>query len=117
MRKKQNERSLNGAIRGRKRRREEKPVLGAPTAPREKRAYTSRLKSVAKEPAEPMSTKPDQINIPAQLVKELRERTGAGFSDCRAALVEAVGNIEEAINVLRKKGQPAAQKKAHREAT
>src|SRR3989442_6820778 len=93
------------------------PVLGTPTAPREKRAYTSRLKSVAKEPAEPMSTKPDQINIPAQLVKELRERTGAGFSDCRAALVEAGGNIEEAINVLRKKGQAAAQKNAQREGT
>jgi len=56
-------------------------------------------------------------NIPAQLVKELRERTGAGFSDCRAALVEAAGNLEDAIDVLRKKGQAAAQKKAAREAT
>lgn len=117
MRKQQRKRRAKLGTRRRKRRPEEKPVLGTPTAPREKRAYTSRLKSVAKEPAEPMSTKPDQINIPAQLVKELRERTGAGFSDCRAALVEAVGNIEEAINVLRKKGQAAAQKKAQREAT
>jgi len=56
-------------------------------------------------------------NIPAQLVKELRERTGAGFNDCRAALVEAVGDIEKAIDVLRRKGQAAAQKKAQREAT
>jgi len=64
-----------------------------------------------------MTAKPEQINISAQLVKELRERTGAGFSDCRAALVEAGGEIEQAINVLRKKGQAAAQKKAQREAT
>ena len=35
----------------------------------------------------------------AQLVKELRDRTGAGFADCRAALVEAAGDIEQAINV------------------
>src|SRR5271168_2434530 len=50
----------------------------------------------------------------AQLVKELRDRTGAGFSDCRAALVETGGDIEQAINVLRKKGQAAAAKKAQR---
>ena len=53
-------------------------------------------------------------NIPAQLVKELRDRTGAGFSDCRAALVEASGDIDQAISVLRKKGQAAAAKKAQR---
>ena len=64
-----------------------------------------------------MSTKPEQINIPAQLVKELRERTGAGFNDCRTALGQAGGDLEEAINVLRKKGQAAAQKKAQRAAT
>ena len=57
------------------------------------------------------------MQIPANLVKELRERTGAGFSDCRAALVEAAGDIEKAINILRKKGQAAAAKKAQREAT
>jgi len=50
-------------------------------------------------------------------VKELRERTNAGFSDCRAALVEAGGDIEKAISVLRKKGQAAAAKKAQREAS
>ncbi len=64
-----------------------------------------------------MTTKPEQVSIPAQLVKELRERSGAGFSDCRAALVEANGDITQAINVLRKRGQAAAEKKAHREAT
>lgn len=53
-------------------------------------------------------------NIPAQLVKELRERTGAGFSACREALIEAKGDLEQAINVLRKKGQAAAQKKSQR---
>ena len=57
------------------------------------------------------------MEIPAKLVKELRERTGAGFSDCRAALVEAGGVIEKAIEILRKKGQAAAAKKATREAT
>ncbi len=69
------------------------------------------------EPVEPMTTKPEQVNISAQQVKELRERTGAGFSDCRAALVEAAGDLEQAIDVLRKKGQAAAQRKAQREAT
>jgi len=57
------------------------------------------------------------MQIPANLVKELRERTGAGFSDCRAALVEAAGDVDKAINILRKKGQAAAAKKAQREAT
>jgi elongation factor Ts len=57
------------------------------------------------------------MEIPAKLVKELRERTGAGFSDCRAALIEASANIEKAIEILRKKGQAAAAKKAQREAS
>src|SRR5260370_41926163 len=64
-----------------------------------------------------MSTQQTAMEIPAKLVKELRERTGAGFSDCRAALVEANGNIEKAIDILRKKGQAAAAKKAKREAS
>ncbi|HKV24806.1 MAG TPA: translation elongation factor Ts [Candidatus Acidoferrum sp.] len=64
-----------------------------------------------------MSTQQPAMQIPAQLVKELRERTGAGFSDCRSALVEASGNIEKAIEILRKKGQAAAAKKAQREAS
>jgi len=57
------------------------------------------------------------MQIPAQLVKELRERTGAGFNDCRNALIEANGVIEKAIEILRKKGQAAAAKKAQREAS
>jgi elongation factor Ts len=61
-----------------------------------------------------MTTQSGGPNIPAQLVKELRERTGAGFTACREALIEAKGDIEHAISVLRKKGQAAAQKKAQR---
>ena len=64
-----------------------------------------------------MSTSKPVMDIPAKLVKELRERTNAGFSDCRAALVETNGDIEKAIDVLRKKGQAAAAKKATRAAT
>ena len=59
----------------------------------------------------------EQPNIPPTLVKELRERTSAGFSDCRAALVESGGDIEKAITILRKKGRSAAQKKAQRQAS
>jgi elongation factor Ts len=63
-----------------------------------------------------MATEPNGPgkNVSAQLVKDLRDRTGAGFTACRDALVEAKGDIEQAINVLRKKGQAAAQKKAQR---
>jgi elongation factor Ts len=57
---------------------------------------------------------PGKPNVPAQLVKELRDRTGAGFSDCRAALIEAEGDLEQAMGVLRKKGHAAAAKKAQR---
>jgi elongation factor Ts len=81
------------------------------------RASKPGTESRQKEPAPAMSTKPEQINIPAQLVKELRERTSAGFSDCRAALLEAGGDIEKAVKVLGKKGQAAAQKKAQRQAS
>src|SRR5258708_39828405 len=74
-----------------------------------------------------MSTSKPVMEIPAKLVKELRELTNAGFSDCRAALVEAAAQlgdsadnkklIEKAVEILRKKGQAAAAKKAPREAT
>src|ERR1700736_5350085 len=57
---------------------------------------------------------PGNSNISAQLVKELRDRTGAGFTACREALLESKGDIEQAINILRKKGRAAAQKKAQR---
>src|SRR5579863_2367113 len=64
-----------------------------------------------------MSTPNAAMEIPAKLVKELRDRTNAGFNDCRAALVEAAGDIEMAIAILRKKGQAAAAKKAQRQAS
>jgi elongation factor Ts len=52
--------------------------------------------------------------ISASAVKELRERTGAGMMDCKKALVESNGNMEEAIDWLRKKGLAKAAKKAGR---
>jgi elongation factor Ts len=63
-----------------------------------------------------MATAPDpgKRNVSAQQVKELRDRTGAGFTACREALIESGGDIEQAINHLRKKGQAAAAKKAQR---
>lgn len=52
--------------------------------------------------------------ITAQMVKELRESTGAGMMDCKKALVEAEGNMERAIDLLREKGLSKAAKKADR---
>jgi len=54
------------------------------------------------------------MQVTAQMVKELRERTGAGMMDCKAALAETGGDIEKAIDFLRKKGMAAAVKKAGR---
>lgn len=54
--------------------------------------------------------------ITAALVKELRERTGAGMMECKAALVEANGDIEAAIEAMRKSGQAKAAKKSGRTA-
>ncbi|ONN27329.1 elongation factor Ts [Thermosipho affectus] len=53
--------------------------------------------------------------ISAKLVKELRDRTGAGMMECKKALEEANGDIEKAIEVLRKRGIAKAAKKASRE--
>jgi elongation factor Ts len=61
-----------------------------------------------------MATAEGKPNVSAQQVKELRDRTGAGFTACREALVEGSGDVEQAINILRKKGQAAAAKKAQR---
>ncbi len=52
--------------------------------------------------------------ITASMIKELREKSGAGMVDCKKALVETNGNIEEAIELLRKKGMATASKKAGR---
>ncbi|MDI9493157.1 MAG: translation elongation factor Ts [Bacillota bacterium] len=52
--------------------------------------------------------------VSASMVKELRERTGAGMMDCKNALVEADGNMERAVELLREKGLAKAAKKAGR---
>jgi elongation factor Ts len=54
------------------------------------------------------------MEISAQSVKELREKTGVGMMDCKKALTEANGDMEQAIVLLRKKGLASAQKKASR---
>lgn len=56
-------------------------------------------------------------NISAADVKRLRETTGAGMMDCKNALVEAEGDFDKAIDILRKKGQKVAAKRADREST
>jgi elongation factor Ts len=55
--------------------------------------------------------------ISAQLVKELRETTGAGLMECKKALVEVDGDLEKAVTILRKRGVATAEKKAGRATT
>jgi len=57
------------------------------------------------------------MEISANAVKELREKTGAGFMDCKKALTETAGDVEKAIDYLRQKGVAAAAKKADRAVT
>lgn len=57
------------------------------------------------------------MEVNATLVKELREKTGAGMMDCKKALAETAGSLEKAVDYLRQKGLAAAAKKAHRVAT
>ena len=52
--------------------------------------------------------------ITAQMIKDLRERTGAGMADCKKALTECAADMEKAIEYLRKKGLASAAKKATR---
>ena len=52
--------------------------------------------------------------ITTQMIKELREKTGAGIVDCKKALQEANGDMEKAVEILRKKGAAKAAKKADR---
>ena len=54
------------------------------------------------------------MEISTQMIKDLRDRTGAGMSDCKKALVECGGDAEKAIEFLRKKGMASAAKKAGR---
>jgi len=57
------------------------------------------------------------VQINAKMVGELRESTGAGLMDCKKALVEAEGNHDKAVELLRKKGVATAAKKAGRDAS
>jgi elongation factor Ts len=61
-----------------------------------------------------MST--EMATITAEMVRDLRERTGAGMMDCKRALTEADGDVEKATLILRERGMAAAGKKASREA-
>jgi elongation factor Ts len=54
------------------------------------------------------------VNVSMDAVKELREKTGAGFGDCRKALMETDGNMEKAMDYLREKGMASASKKSSR---
>ncbi len=56
------------------------------------------------------------MTIDASIVKDLRGRTGAGIMDCKEALLDSDGNVEKAVDFLRKKGIAKAEKKASREA-
>jgi len=56
-------------------------------------------------------------DIPASLVKELRDLTGAGMMDCKRALGETEGDLDAAVKLLREKGMAAAQKRAERGTT
>ena len=53
-------------------------------------------------------------NITAKLVKDLRDKTGAGMMDCKKALNETEGNLDKALEWLRKKGIASAEKKSGR---
>ena len=57
------------------------------------------------------------VKVSAADVKKLREATGAGMMDCKNALVEAAGDFDKAIDILRKKGQKIAAKRADRESS
>ena len=56
------------------------------------------------------------MTIDANIVKDLRSRTGAGIMDCKEALLDSDGNVEKAVDFLRKKGIAKAEKKVGREA-
>ena len=59
---------------------------------------------------------PEASRIPAELVKRLRDTTGAGMMDCKRALVESGGDVDQAIEILRTRGLASAAKRAGRQA-
>ncbi|HYN04991.1 MAG TPA: translation elongation factor Ts [Vicinamibacteria bacterium] len=64
-----------------------------------------------------MPKEEELMSISAEVVRQLREETGAGMMDCKSALVEAQGDMEKARDLLRKKGLAAASKRASRTAS
>ena len=62
----------------------------------------------------PLREGPRAMDVSASIVKELREKTGAGMMDCKKALAETAGDVQKAVDYLRQKGLAAATKKADR---
>ena len=102
-----------GARRGGRARRDVRGPAGAGPRRRRGRASHRRVRSRRRRGGLGVSTTPE---IPATLVKELREQTGAGMMDCKRALSETGGSLEDAVKLLRTKGLADAAKRAGREA-
>src|SRR5205823_5624898 len=81
-----------------------------PRRPRTPRRPADRARALNETGAETSMTM-----ITADAVKELRERTGAGFMDCKRALEESGGDVDRAVAILRERGLAAAAKKSGRE--
>src|SRR2546428_2613940 len=64
----------------------------------------------------PEMAEPEPSSIPAELVKRLRDTTGAGMMDCKRALVESGGDVDQAIEILRTRGLASAAQRAGRQA-
>lgn len=61
-----------------------------------------------------MRNKEETLDITVDMIKELREQTGAGIMDCRTALIGTDGNIDKALGILKEKGLARAEKKSGR---
>src|SRR3972149_7369763 len=98
------------------------PPPGSGAAPRlVSRSFPSRRRVLRGSPGARLSLSTGErghmATISAQLVKELREKTGAGMMECKKALEDASGNLEEAVTLLRKRGAAAAETKVGRATT
>src|SRR5262245_2581055 len=96
------------------------PVSASSTCHRAAMVRASRVRRAA--PCSTLRRPPPLIRssameVNATMIKDLRERTGAGMSDCKKALTEVGGDMDKAIDYLRAKGLAKAAKKAGREAT
>jgi len=91
-----------------------KSKAAAPAPEAKKETPAPKAKEVPAPVAQPEDT---MANITAADVNKLRKATGAGMMDCKKALVEAEGDFDQAIAVLRKKGQKIAEKRADRDSS